>query len=137
MAKKADVQIFPLLPATGGKTPIHYSRAGRAGNILFIAGLCSRDPKQNYKTVGSTLTEQMEVIFERIRGVCAEAGTSLENAVDVTVYLNDIRNFVELRDNLPKYFSAPPPPATIIESTLIRPEEFCEIKVTVMIPDKD
>jgi 2-iminobutanoate/2-iminopropanoate deaminase len=136
MAKKADVQIFPLLPAPGG-APKHYSRAGRAGNIIFVAGLCSRDPKQNYKTVGTTLAEQMEVCFERIRGVLAEAGTSLENAVDLTVYLQDIRSWHELKDLLPKYFSVPPPPATIIESKLVRAEEFCEIKVTAMIPDKD
>lgn len=130
---KADVQIYPLITAPN-TTPKHYSRAGRAGNLIFVAGLCSRDPSQNYKTVGTTLAEQMEVIFKRIRGVLAEAGTSIENVVDVTVYLQDIRYWDELKELMPKYFSSPPPPATIVEAKLVRANEFCEIKVTAAIP---
>lgn len=133
MGKKADCEIFPLIQGPN-QTPKHYSRAGRAGNLLFVAGLCSRDPKQDYKTVGNTLAEQMEVIFARINEVLAEAGTSIDNVVDVTVYLQDIRYWNELRELLPKYFKTPPPPATIIESKLVRENEFCEIKVTAAIP---
>ena len=132
---KADFQIYPLVAAPG-ETPAHYSRAARVGNLVFVAGLCSRDPRQNYKTVGTTLAEQMEVIFGRIREVLAEAGTSLENAVDVTVYLQDIRHWDELRRLLPSYFATPAPPTTIVEAKLVRTNELCEIKVTAVIPGR-
>lgn len=131
----ADFQIYPLLRGRS-QTPAHYGLAARAGNVVFVAGLCSRDPEQDYKTVGTTLKEQMEVIFARIRAALAQAGTSIEYAVDVTVFLRDIRLWHELKDLLPGYFASPPPPTTIVEAKLVRENELCEIKVTAVIPGR-
>jgi enamine deaminase RidA (YjgF/YER057c/UK114 family) len=131
----ADFEIYPLVRGRT-QTPAHYGLASRVGNLVFVAGLCSRDPEQDYKTVGTTLGEQMEVIFTRIRAALAQAGTSLEYAVDVTIFLRDIRLWGELRERLPGYFATPPPPTTIVEAKLVRENELCEIKVTAVIPDR-
>lgn len=123
------VQIFPTDP------PRHYSRAAKFGPLVFLAGLCSRDPKQNFATVGTTLEEQCAVIFKRISDTLAEAGTSLANVVKVTVYLRDIRLHADLVPILQRYFTSPPPPITIVEAKLVREAELIEIDVTAAVVD--
>ena len=125
------VEIFPYDP------PRHYSRAARYGSLVFLAGLCSRDPRQDYATVGATLEEQCHVIFGRIRDTLAEAGASLEHVVKVTIYLADIRMHSQLASILPKYFAMHPPPVTIVGARLVREHELIEIDVTAVIPTHD
>ncbi len=125
----SSVQIFPTDP------PRHYSLAAKFGNLVFLAGLCARDPKQNFATVGETFEEQCAVIFKRINEALAAAGTSIEHTVKVTIYLRDARLHAKLVEVLPKYFRTPPPPITIVEARLVREAEMLEVDVTAAIPD--
>lgn len=124
----SSVQIFPTDP------PRHYSLAAKYGNLVFLAGLCSRDPKQNFTTVGKTFEEQCVVIFKRINDALAAAGTSIENTVKVTIYLQDMADYPKLVEALPKYFRNPPPPITIVQAKLVRAAEMLEVDVTAAVP---
>lgn len=125
----SNVQIFPTDP------PRHYSLGAKFGNLVFLAGLCSRDPKQNFTTVGETFEDQCAVIFKRINDALAAAGTSIEQTVKVTVFLQDMKYYPQLVETLPKYFRNPPPPITIVAAKLVREHEMLEIDVTAAIPD--
>src|SRR5688572_22841753 len=118
------IKMFPYDP------PKHYARASRCGSFVFLAGMCSRDPRRGYVTVGSTLEEQCQVIFGRIRDTLAEAGTSLDHIVRMTIYLADVALHSQLAAILPKYLAADPPPVTIVGARLVREQEFVEIEVT-------
>jgi 2-iminobutanoate/2-iminopropanoate deaminase len=125
----SSVQIFPTDP------PRHYSLGAKFGNLVFLAGLCSREPKNNFATVGDTFEEQCAVIFKRINDALAAAGTSIEHTVKVTVFLQDMKYYPQLVEVLPQYFRNPPPPITIVAAKLVREREMLEIDVTAAIPD--
>ena len=123
------VEIFPTKP------PRHYSLGAKFGNLVFLAGLCSRDPAKNLETVGDTFEEQCAVIFARINDALAAAGTSIDHTVKVTVFLQDMKYYPQLVEALPKYFCNPPPPITIVAAKLVRDREMLEVDVTAAIPD--
>jgi 2-iminobutanoate/2-iminopropanoate deaminase len=127
MTATSQVQIFPSVPAR------HYSRASRFGDLVFMSGLCARDPEHGYDTVGTTLDEQCAVIFKRIQETLNEAGTDLANTVKVTVFLADIRTRDALVPILQHYFADPPPPITIVEAKLVGPRDLLEIDVTAAV----
>jgi 2-iminobutanoate/2-iminopropanoate deaminase len=120
----SQIQRFASEPAR------HYARAARFGDLVFMSGLCARNPGNGYETVGDTLEEQCAVIFKRIQDTLVEAGTDLENTVKVTVFLADIRTRDALVPILQKYFPTPPPPITIVEAKLVGPRDLLEIDVT-------
>lgn len=121
------IDIFPSVP------PRHYSRAARFGGLVFMSGLCSRDPSHGYETVGDTLEEQCTQIFRRISETLEEAGTSLANTVKVTIYLRDIRSRDALVPILQRHFNDPPPPITIVEAKLVGPRDLLEIDVIAAV----
>jgi 2-iminobutanoate/2-iminopropanoate deaminase len=127
MTALKDIVIFPSEPAR------HYSRASRFGDLVFMAGLCARDPARGYETVGSTLEDQCAQIFGRIQDTLHEAGTDLANTVKVTVFLADIRTRDALVPILQRYFADPPPPITIVEAKLVGPRDLLEIDVTAAV----
>lgn len=129
MAQADAIVIYPSVPTR------HYSRASRFHHLVFMAGLCARDPERGYETVGSTLEEQCSVIFNRIQTTLREAGTDLANTVKVTVFLADIRSRDALVPILQHYFADPPPPITIVETKLVGPRDLLEIDVTAAVID--
>ena len=73
--------------AASGKVPL--SQAIRAGEWLYCSGQLPIDPKTG-KIVPGGVAEQTRQIIENLKAVCEEAGTSLANAVKVTIFMQDL-----------------------------------------------
>ena len=63
-----------------------YSHAVRAGEFLFVTGQLGVDPKTNALVPGGA-AEQTRQIMQNLQTVLRGAGTSLERAVMVRIYL--------------------------------------------------
>ena len=85
-----------------------YSHAVRAGGLLFCSGQVALDPDSG-ELVGATAAEQTARCLENLAAVCAAAGTSLGDAVRITVYLTDMAAFAEVNDAYAAHFQAEPP----------------------------
>jgi reactive intermediate/imine deaminase len=48
-------------------------------------------------------------VFENLTAIAEAAGTSLQNAVKVTVYLTDLKNFGAVNEVMQEYFEQPYP----------------------------
>ena len=48
-------------------------------------------------------------VFDNLAAVAAAAGASLENAVRITVYLTDLKNFALVNEVMAEYFKEPYP----------------------------
>jgi reactive intermediate/imine deaminase len=57
---------------------------------------------------GDTRAE-IERVFDNLAAVAAAAGASLENAVRITVYLTDLKNFALVNEVMAEYFKEPYP----------------------------
>ena len=63
-----------------------YSHAVRAGDFLFVTGQLGVDPKTGQLVAGGA-AEQTRQIMHNLQTVLREAGTTLERAVMVRIYL--------------------------------------------------
>ena len=85
-----------------------YSQAIRAGNTIYLSGQIPLDPKSMLLVTGDTRAEIARV-FDNLAAVAAAAGASLENAVRITVYLTDLKNFALVNEVMAEYFKEPYP----------------------------
>jgi reactive intermediate/imine deaminase len=85
-----------------------YSKAIRAGNTIYLSGQIPLDPKSMQLVTGDTRAE-IERVFDNLAAVAAAAGASLENAVRITVYLTDLKNFALVNEVMAEYFKEPYP----------------------------
>jgi 2-iminobutanoate/2-iminopropanoate deaminase len=74
-----------------GKT---FSPARRAGNLLFISGLDSRDQATG-KMIPGTMAEQCEVIYRAMGEVLRSAGATYADVVMTTEYVVDPDGYAE------------------------------------------
>jgi len=85
-----------------------YSQAIRAGNTIYLSGQIPLDPKSMQLVTGDTRAEIARV-FDNLAAVAAAAGASLDNAVRITVYLTDLKNFALVNEVMAEYFREPYP----------------------------
>jgi 2-iminobutanoate/2-iminopropanoate deaminase len=85
-----------------------YSHAVCAGELLFCSGQIPLDPATG-ELVGETPAEQARRCLENLRAVCEAAGSTLERAVRLTVYMTDLGAFTEVNEVYATFFPAEPP----------------------------
>ncbi len=94
-----------------------YSRAIRAGDLVFVSGQVPRDLETG-ELLGTTLAEQTRAVLENVRRVLAAAGATLADVVSVTAYLEEIGDWGEFNAVYREAFSAPYPTRTTVGASL-------------------
>ena len=85
-----------------------YSHAVAAAGLLFGSGQIPLDPVSG-ELVGKTPAAQAPPCLENLEAVCAAAGTTLQRAVRLTIYMTDLAAFVEVNDLYGGFFDDEPP----------------------------
>ena len=85
-----------------------YVHAVRAGGLLFCSGQIPLDPATG-ELVGDSAGEQARRCLENLTAVAAAAGTDLDSAVKMTIYLTDMGAFAEVNEVYGSFFTASPP----------------------------
>jgi 2-iminobutanoate/2-iminopropanoate deaminase len=80
----------------------------RAGSLLFCSGQIPLDPTTG-EMVGTTAAEQARQCLVNLTAVCEAAGSSLADAVRLTIYMTDLGAFAELNAIYESFFSQEPP----------------------------
>jgi 2-iminobutanoate/2-iminopropanoate deaminase len=94
----------PDAPAAVGP----YVHAIRAGGLLFCSGQIPLDPRTG-DLVGGGAGAQAGRCLENLAAVCEAAGTTLGDAVKLTVYLTDMATFAEVNEVYESFFESDPP----------------------------
>jgi 2-iminobutanoate/2-iminopropanoate deaminase len=94
----------PGAPAAVGP----YAHAVKAAGLLFCSGQIPLDPATG-EIAGDTPAEQARRCLQNLRAVCVAAGTSLDAAVKLTVYLTDMAAFAEINEAYTSFFPSEPP----------------------------
>jgi|TARA_Y100000310_G_scaffold345855_1_gene471497 2-iminobutanoate/2-iminopropanoate deaminase len=94
-----------------------YSQAVKSNDLIFTSGQIALDPS-TMKLVDGDITKQAEQVFQNLKAVLEAAGSSLEKAVKVNVYLKNIEDFQKINEIYEKYFSHKPARATVEVSRL-------------------
>ena len=90
-------------PGAGG----HYSQAVMGGGLLFISGQLPIDMATG--GFAGSIGEQARCCLKNLDAIAKEAGTSLQNAVKVTVFLTDMDDFAEVNSAYKEFFPGAPP----------------------------
>ncbi len=85
-----------------------YSQAVNTGSLLFTSGQLPIDPATGKIPEGSIETHA-HIVFKNLTAIAEAAGTCLENAVKITVFLSDINDFAAVNTVYGEYFKAPFP----------------------------
>ena len=85
-----------------------YVHAVKAGGLLFCSGQIPLDPRTG-DMVGSTPADQAGRCLENLAAVCQAAGTSLGDAVKVTIYMTDMSAFASVNEVYASFFESSPP----------------------------
>jgi 2-iminobutanoate/2-iminopropanoate deaminase len=89
-----------------------YSQAIRSGGFLFCSGQIPLDPGSG-ELVKLEVDGQTQRCLENLNAICEAAGSSLEDAVRVTVYLTDMNDFERVNEVYGRFFDSPTPPARV------------------------
>ena len=91
-----------------------YSQGISTDNIIFTAGQIPLDPSTGEVIEGDFKTRVRRVLLN-IDGILVEAGSSLSNAVKLTVFMTDLSRFSELNEVFLEFFEKDPPARSALE----------------------
>jgi len=109
-----------------------YSHAIRAGELLFCSGQIPLDPETG-QIVGATPAEQARRCLENLRAVCDAAGTTLERALRMTVYMTDLGAFAEVNEVYASFFAEDPPARVAVGVAALPRGAYVEIDAIVAL----
>lgn len=121
-----------------------YPHAKRVGNLLFLSGVGPRE-KGTKKIPGVELSEAGEIVsydielqcrsvFQNVRWILEDAGSSWDKIVDVTVFLTNMKDDFTIYNRLwAEYFGANPPCRTTLEINCLPTPIGIELKVLATI----
>lgn len=101
----------PQVPDADGP----YAQGTTAGRLVFVAGQIGSDPDDPCRLVEGGVREQAERIIEIMSRVLAEAGCTLEDVAQTTVYLANLDDLPCLDAVYESRFKAPAPARTVVE----------------------
>lgn len=93
-----------------------YSQGIASPGFVFLAG---QGPfSAEGVRVGETFADQVRQTFANLQAVAEAAGTSLEHALRIGVYLRTLDDFAEFNEVSKEFLSAPYPARTTIQADL-------------------
>lgn len=93
-----------------------YSQGIIAGGFLFIAGQGPFDLEGKKRP--DTFRNEVMMTLGNLENIARAAGTTIQNAVRLGVYLLDMNNFQEMNKIFVEYFNEPYPVRTTIQADL-------------------
>ena len=107
-----------------------YSQGVIAGNLLFVSGQIPINPADG-SLVSDSLESQANQVFENLRAIIQEAGTSFEHVLKLTIYLTDLENFAAVNKVMENYFDEPYPARATVEVSRLPKDVEVEIDAIV------
>ena len=115
----------------GAPSPIGpYSQAIVRGDLVFCSGQLGLDPATG--ALASGAVEQARQALVNLEAVLRGAGSSLSQALKVTVYLTDLSCFSEMNKVYADFFVPPYPARTAIQVSALPKGAAVEIDVIAM-----
>lgn len=111
--------------------PNPYSYGIKTGNTLFLAGLISRNGKDNSAIKGDMAT-QTKAVMENGAAVLKAAGMSFTDVVSSRIYIADSAAFQEMNAAYRTYFPTDPPARATVKAALTSPDYIVEVTMVAV-----
>ena len=121
-----------------------YPHARRVGNLLFLSGVGPRkrgtkkipgvELDENGEIISYNIETQCRSVFQNVRYILEEAGSSWDKIVDVTVFLTNMKDdFPHFNRIYAEYFAENQPCRTTVEVNCLPTPIAIELKVIATI----
>jgi 2-iminobutanoate/2-iminopropanoate deaminase len=104
-----------------------YSQAIKANGLVFVSGQLSLRPGDKELSAGD-IGSQTEQVFANLRAILEEAGTSLDNLVKTTVFLQSLDDFAGMNEVYSKHVGSTPPARSTVEVAKLPSGALVEIE---------
>ena len=122
----------------------HYPHAKRVGNLLFLSGVGPRERgtkkipgvelDESGKIISYDIATQCHSVFNNIKNILEDSGSSWDKIVDVTVFLTNMKDdFATYNKLWAEYFANNPPCRTTIEINCLPTPIAIELKVIATV----
>lgn len=112
---------------------IGFSRAVRAGDLVFVSGTVAWGPDGKLVGKGDVYAQAKQTLAN-IEGYLREAGASLNDVVRTRIYLTDIGRWQEVARAHREAFGDVRPASSLLEiSRLAEPEMLVEIEAVAVV----
>jgi len=111
---------FVVRPAPGDNAA--FSPAIRAGGLVYVSSVMATDLKGDTKA-------QAKEIFEKLRNVLKQAGSSIDNIAIATVTLEQSEDLDDVDEVFRTEFKSDPPARTLVLGNMVRPGALLDIAV--------
>ena len=100
-----------------GKAVGPYSQAIEYNGIVYVSGVTAIDPQTGVPS--GIVEEQAEEILPTIEAVLEAAGSSMDNVLKATIFLNDVNDFAKVNAVYGKHFREPYPARICVQAAKI------------------
>ena len=111
-----------------------YSQAIRAGNTVYLSGQIPLDPA-TMTLVSTAIEPQIAQVFDNLSAVAAAAGTTLDAAVKLTVYLTDLSHFPLVNEAMARVFHEPYPARATVQVSALPKGALVEVDAVLVLPE--
>ncbi|HXU47716.1 MAG TPA: RidA family protein [Candidatus Binatia bacterium] len=108
-----------------------YSQAVRANGFVFVSGQIPLDPATGELLVGD-IGQQTARVLENLKAILEAAGSSMDRAVKVSVFLRDMSEFAGMNAIYAKYFPNNPPARATVQVARLPRDVGVEIDVIAL-----
>ena len=110
-----------------------YSQAIVADGFVFVAGQIPVDPRTNELALGDFKSEA-RLTLRNVQAALQAAGSSLDDAVRLGVFLADVNDFPALNEVFKEFFTDDPPVRTTV--AVLLPKIKIEIDCIALVRNK-
>ena len=109
-----------------------YSQAVEHNGLLYISGQIPLVPT-TMELVGPDINQQVNQVFDNLSAIAEAAGTTLNAAVKLTVYLTELGHFSSVNEVMAQQLAQPYPARVALEVSALPRSALVEIDAIVAI----
>ena len=113
----------PKAPAAIGP----YSQAIEINNMIFTSGIIPINPA-NGTLVDGSVEEQTRQVFDNMKGLLEDAGTSLDKVIKTTVFIKNMNDFSRVNEVYASYFDGDYPARSCVEVARLPKDVLIEVE---------
>ncbi|KAF8982455.1 hypothetical protein BGZ46_001239 [Entomortierella lignicola] len=134
----------PVILSDRAQALAHYPHARIVNGMIYVSGISSRRLDNTYEGVKELengnfeldIKAQTKAVIENIKVILESKGASLENIVDMTIFLTNMKDYGAMNEVYNQYFEATTGPSRTCVGVLSLPSPklLIEIKAIALAP---
>ena len=104
-----------------------YSQAIEINDMIFTSGIIPINPA-NGTLVDGVIEEQTKQVFDNMKGLLEDAGSSLDKIIKTTVFIKNMNDFSRINEVYASYFTGDFPARSCVEVARLPKDVLIEVE---------